>query len=121
MTAIATPSASWVRPTVVSRFLRYESVLPAVGWTILCWVIIFWRLGYPSFWDPDEAIYAQVTREMLAARDWLAPRYNDAPFFDKPILFYLLQMGSFTLLGTTEFAARLVPALSALGLFATTA
>jgi 4-amino-4-deoxy-L-arabinose transferase-like glycosyltransferase len=43
----------------------------------------------------------------------LVPIYDGRPFFDKPPLFYLLQMTSFSLFGATELAARLVPALSA--------
>ena len=72
--------------------------------------------GYPSFWDPDEATYAETTREMLAAHNWLVPVYDGQPFFDKPPLFYILQMASFAAVGATEFAARMVPAISALGL-----
>lgn len=91
-------------------------LVPWLGWGLLIWVVLFWRLGYPSFWDPDEAHYAQASREMLASGSWLVPMYNGQPFFDKPILFYWLQMASFSVFGPTEFAARLVSALSALGL-----
>jgi 4-amino-4-deoxy-L-arabinose transferase-like glycosyltransferase len=87
----------------------------------MCWSILFWRLGYPSFWDPDEAHYAETSREMLAAHSWLVPLYNGQPFFDKPVLFHWLQMLSFHLLGATELAARLVPALAGLGLLGCTA
>src|SRR5438045_9370176 len=64
------------------------------GWAVVCWVVFGWRLGYPSFWDPDEATYAETTREMLAAHNWLVPIYDGQPFFDKPPLFYILQMRS---------------------------
>ena len=80
-----------------------------------------WRLGYPSFWDPDEATYAEATREMLASHSWFVPIYDGRPFFDKPPLFYLLQMGAFSVFGATEFAARLVPAISAAVLMVTVA
>jgi 4-amino-4-deoxy-L-arabinose transferase-like glycosyltransferase len=92
-----------------------------LAWALVLWVVLFWRLGYASFWDPDEAWYATATSEMMASGDWLAPRFNGAPFFDKPILFYLLQMVAFALLGQNEAAARMVPALSAIGVFAGTA
>jgi 4-amino-4-deoxy-L-arabinose transferase-like glycosyltransferase len=90
--------------------------LAIAGWTVVCWVVFGWRLGYPSFWDPDEATYAETTREMLATHNWLVPVYDGQPFFDKPPLFYILQMASFAAVGATEFAARMVPAISALGL-----
>ncbi|TAK14617.1 MAG: glycosyltransferase family 39 protein [Acidobacteria bacterium] len=90
------------------------------GWATVIYIVAFWRLGYPSFWDPDEAVYAVVTRRMLRTGDWLAPIYNGVPFFDKPILFYWLQLVSFKIFGPTEFAARLVPALSAVGIIGIT-
>src|SRR5262249_44127983 len=79
-----------------------------------------WRLGYLSLLDPDEAHYAQITREMLAAREWLVPLVGGRPFIDKPILFHWLQAASFVVLGTTEFAARLPTALAAIALTWTT-
>lgn len=91
-----------------------------LGWSLIA-VVAFFRLGYASFWDPDEAYYASAASEMLAAGDWFAPRYNDAPFFDKPVLFYILQMLAFVMIGENEFAARIVPALSAVALIGTTA
>jgi 4-amino-4-deoxy-L-arabinose transferase-like glycosyltransferase len=91
----------------------YRSLLAAAGWAVVCWVQFAWRLGYPSFWDPDEATYAETTREMLASHSWFVPIYDGRPFFDKPPLFYLMQVATFSVFGATEFAARLVPAISA--------
>ncbi len=108
-----------MRRSFLLRFLNAcHRLAPWIAWGAVVWVIVFWRLGYPSFWDPDEAHYAEAAREMLASGDWLVPMYNGQPFFDKPILFPLLQLGAFWFLHPTEFAARLVPALSTLGLFA---
>ena len=64
----------------------------------LVYVVLFWRLGVPTFWDPDEAHYAETSREMIASGDYLAPYYNDEPFFDKPALFHMLQAAAMTLL-----------------------
>ena len=58
---------------------------------VLLFVVLFWRLGTPTFWDPDEAHYAETSREMIATSDWTAPFYNEEPFFDKPVLFHQLQ------------------------------
>ncbi len=102
------------------RELFIGRTAPWLGWSLIA-VVAFFRLGYASFWDPDEAYYASASSEMLAAGDWFAPRYNDAPFFDKPILFYILQMVAFVAIGENEFAARIVPALSAAALIGTTA
>jgi 4-amino-4-deoxy-L-arabinose transferase-like glycosyltransferase len=86
----------------------------------LIFVALFWRLGTPTFWDPDEAHYAETSREMIATSDWSAPFYNDQPFFDKPVLFHQLQGSAMRLVSDPEFGARLVPALAALGLIAIT-
>src|SRR5258706_101894 len=82
----------------------------------LLFVVLFFRLGAPTFWDPDEAHYAETSREMIATGDWWAPYYNAEPFFDKPVLFHQLQGAAMLVFGPSEFAARLVPALAALAL-----
>jgi 4-amino-4-deoxy-L-arabinose transferase-like glycosyltransferase len=94
-------------------------VFLCVGWVLLVWVALFWRLGQPTFWDPDEAHYAVTTRELLASGDWLAPTYNGDPFFDKPILFHDLQGAAMRIAGVNELGARVVPALAALALILT--
>ena len=70
----------------------------------MVFVVLFWRLGAPTFWDPDEAHYAETTRELIETGDWLAPYYNEQPFFDKPILFHWLQGIPMALAGPNELA-----------------
>ena len=90
----------------------------AAIWGLAAWVIVFWRLGYLSLLDPDEAHYAQLTREMLRAHSWLVPLLDGAPYIDKPVLFHWLQGLSVAVLGESELANRLPNALSALCLIA---
>jgi 4-amino-4-deoxy-L-arabinose transferase-like glycosyltransferase len=78
--------------------------------------VLFWRLGTPTLWDPDEAHYAETSREMLASGDWWAPYYNEQPFFDKPVLFHQLQGLAMRVFSDPEFAVRIVPASAALAL-----
>jgi 4-amino-4-deoxy-L-arabinose transferase-like glycosyltransferase len=87
---------------------------------VAAWIVVFWRLGYASLLDPDEAHYAELTREMLHAGNWLVPLLDGRPLIDKPVLFHWLQGASVWLLGETELAARLPSALAALALFTTT-
>ncbi len=75
---------------------------------------IFWRLGYLPLLDPDEAHYAEITREMMSAQEFVVPLLDGQPHIDKPVLFHWMQAGSFRVLGQTEFAARLPSALSAM-------
>src|SRR4051812_29662799 len=97
-----------------------SSYVRALSWLAITWVVVFWRLGYPSLMDPDEAHYAELTREMLRAGRWLVPLLDGQPYIDKPILFHWLQGASMTLFGQTELAARLPSALAAIALFWTT-
>jgi 4-amino-4-deoxy-L-arabinose transferase-like glycosyltransferase len=89
-------------------------------WISVCWLTIFWRLSFLPLLDPDEAHYAEITREMRRLGDYLVPRMDGVPLIDKPALFHWLQAGSFALFGENEFAARLPTALAALALIWTT-
>jgi 4-amino-4-deoxy-L-arabinose transferase-like glycosyltransferase len=90
-------------------------------WMFVGWVILaFWQLGGPALMDPDEAHYAQLTREMLQAGNWLVPLLDGRPYIDKPVLFHWMQGVAIQLLGETELAMRLPSAIAALALFWTT-
>ena len=97
------------RPTIIGQYPA-----PLILASVLLFIVLFWRLGEPTFWDPDEAHYAETTREMIASGDWWAPYYNDVPFFDKPVLFHQLQGASMLVFGQNELGARMLPALAAL-------
>jgi len=94
--------------------------LAGLRWLAIGWIVVFSRLGYPSLLDPDEAHYAELTREMLRSGNWLVPLLDGKPFIDKPVLFHWLQGASVTLLGESEFADRIPSAIAALALFALT-
>ena len=106
---------------ILDRSLNTLEWLPSmVRWVLVCWIVVFWRLGYPSLLDPDEAHYAELTREMTHARSWLVPLLDGIPYIDKPVLFHWMQGCAVWLIGETEFAIRLPSALAALALFWTT-
>jgi dolichol-phosphate mannosyltransferase len=75
--------------------------------------ILYPKLSYPLI-EPDEGRYAEISREMLTSGDWLVPQLDHEPFYDKPPLFFWLVAGSFKLLGTHEWVARLTPATATL-------
>ncbi|HEX5010753.1 MAG TPA: phospholipid carrier-dependent glycosyltransferase, partial [Planctomycetota bacterium] len=77
--------------------------------------LFFFRLGESGVWDPDEGRYAEIPREMLERGDLVTPTLDGAVYFEKPPLFYWLVAGAFRVIGHTEGAARLVPALAAVG------
>jgi len=69
------------------------------------------HLGGVGFLGPDEPRYASVGREMARSGDWITPRLDGQPWFEKPPLTYWL-----TALGHAghlpdEWAARLPEAL----------
>jgi 4-amino-4-deoxy-L-arabinose transferase-like glycosyltransferase len=69
-------------------------------------------LGQTYLWDPDEPRFAAATREMLVSGDYLTPMFNGAPRWEKPILFYWLQLAAFRTAGVNEWSARFPSALA---------
>jgi len=65
--------------------------------------------------EPDETRYAEIPREMLAARDLLVPRLNGVPYFEKPPLLYWANAASLRVFGETPWAARFPTRLAGLG------
>ncbi len=65
--------------------------------------------------EPDEARYAEIPREMLASGDFVTPRLNGVPYFEKPPLHYWANAASLRLFGLTPWAARLPTRLFGLG------
>ena len=51
MSFVSKPLPAWARPA-----------LQWAGWAVVVYVVAFHRLGFPSFWDPDEAVYAVASR-----------------------------------------------------------
>jgi 4-amino-4-deoxy-L-arabinose transferase-like glycosyltransferase len=68
-------------------------------------------LGRKPLTDWDEAIYAQVSREMLN-HSWLIPHWNTAVWLEKPPLMLWITAAFFHFFGVTEFWARAASALS---------
>lgn len=82
---------------------------------LLCAPIFLVGLGATGLADPDEGRNAEVGREMLAHRDFMTPRLNDAVYLDKPPVFFWAVAASLAVFGVNEVAARLPSALAALG------
>lgn len=78
-------------------------------------------LGAAPFLDPPEGFHAAIAREMALARDWITPRIDGVRYVDQPPLLHWLASASFGAAGATPFAARLWPALAAVGCAALTA
>jgi 4-amino-4-deoxy-L-arabinose transferase-like glycosyltransferase len=82
-------------------------------------VMLFPSLGQAPI-ERAEIYFLDGARSMVERADWLVPYYRGEPFFDKPALTYWLMALAFRAFGMSPAAARLVPAVSALGVLAST-
>jgi 4-amino-4-deoxy-L-arabinose transferase-like glycosyltransferase len=73
------------------------------------------HLGGRPLANPDEGRYGEIPREMLVSGDWVTPRLNDVPYFEKPPLVYWSVAACMAVFGRGEAAVRLTGALFALG------
>jgi len=70
------------------------------------------HLGGTGFLGPDEPRYASAGREMAQSGDWITPRLNGQPWFEKPPLLYWMTAIATKLHFRDEWAARLPLALA---------
>jgi 4-amino-4-deoxy-L-arabinose transferase-like glycosyltransferase len=98
-------------PTAAEPSWRRDAVLL----TLLFGALFAWRLGSAPLMNPDEGRYAEVPREMVASGDWVTPRLNGVPYFEKPPLVYWAIAACEKFLGSGEWSVRLPPALIAIG------
>jgi 4-amino-4-deoxy-L-arabinose transferase-like glycosyltransferase len=63
-------------------------------------------LGLTHLFDWDEVNFAEASREMIVTHNYFIPQINFEPFWEKPPLFFWLQVLSMKLFGVNEFAAR---------------
>ncbi|MFL6195629.1 MAG: ArnT family glycosyltransferase [Thermoanaerobaculia bacterium] len=72
-------------------------------------------LGARDVWNPDEARYAEVAREMRDAGSWAVPLLNGQTYTQKPpLLFWSIALFGALTGGIDETAARLPSALAAI-------
>lgn len=68
-------------------------------------------LGVVHLFDWDEINFAEISREMIVLEDYTRIYVNYLPFWQKPPLFFWLQVISMKIFGVNEFAARFPNAL----------
>lgn len=70
---------------------RWRLMAALLLWMLLLWGVQYARRGY---WEPDEARFVYVAREMAAAGEWLVPHRNGVPYPDKPpLMFWTINLG----------------------------
>ncbi|HEV7621610.1 MAG TPA: glycosyltransferase family 39 protein [Flavisolibacter sp.] len=68
-------------------------------------------LGMTHLFDWDEINFAEASREMLITHNYSIPQIDFQPFWEKPPLFFWLQVLCMDIFGVNEFASRLPNAL----------
>jgi 4-amino-4-deoxy-L-arabinose transferase-like glycosyltransferase len=101
------------RRTHLSRALAPAGILAIT-------LVYFWGLGSLPLLDPDEGMYAEISRQMLASGDWIVPRFNGVTYVEKPPLMYWLTAATHAVAGPSEFSARFWKVASMLGTIALT-
>lgn len=84
--------------------------LTAAFLIVLAIIMLFVRLGRGAL-HFDEAIYAQVSKEMVERGEWLTPYWNGQVWFHKPPVFFWVTALLFEIFGISEFWARFASAL----------
>jgi dolichol-phosphate mannosyltransferase len=92
----------------------WEALVGSVVVLLAACLLFFTSIRAPLL-EPQEARYAEIPRQMLAADRWIVPVLHGQDYLDKPPLFYWAVMASYRLFGVHDWAARLVPGLAGVG------
>ena len=100
---------------------QFPSSFPSISLLLLIAAFaLLWKLGAGSLAAWDEAIYAQVSKEIVRGGDWLTLHWAYQPWFEKPPLFMWITALFYRLFGVSEFWARVPSALSGITLIGVT-
>jgi 4-amino-4-deoxy-L-arabinose transferase-like glycosyltransferase len=102
------------KPLSQERFS--SSFLPISLLVLITTFSLLWKLGTGSLAAWDEAIYAQVSKEIAQSGDGLTLHWEYQPWFEKPPLFMWITAFFYRLFGVSEFWARVPSALSGIAL-----
>jgi 4-amino-4-deoxy-L-arabinose transferase-like glycosyltransferase len=93
-------------------------VFPLIG----LWVLLYasFSMVRPPLLDGDDALSAEIAREMITANHWITPLANGIRYAHHPPLLYWSIAASFRIFGVSDWAARLPVALATLFLFIAT-
>jgi 4-amino-4-deoxy-L-arabinose transferase-like glycosyltransferase len=105
-----TPSPT---PPLADGRSRRPALVFGLLFGVLLAVLLFGDLGGTPLLDYDEAVYADVSRNMYLDGDWLNPSVDGEPFYEKPPLLYWTQFAGYELFGVGALGARLSTAVSA--------
>ena len=93
------------QPSKLSRHVGLAMVVFAA-------ILVFFLCLRAPMLEPQEPRYAEIPRQMLAEGRFLVPVLHGEPYLDKPPLLYWLVMGSYSIFGVHDWAARLIPGIA---------
>lgn len=91
----------------------------AIGIGFVLSLSFIWRINELPLYEPDEARYAEVSREMIETGHYLIPQLNYEPRIKKPALFQWIIAGSMHVFDDITTAARAPSVVAAVLLLVT--
>lgn len=101
----------------VLRSVKYWEMLAVA---LVSALVLLWRLGRGSLDDWDEAIYAQISKEIVEGGNWWTLHWGFTPYLRKPPLFMWTTAIIYEVFGVSEFWARAASAFSGVALLVIT-
>jgi 4-amino-4-deoxy-L-arabinose transferase-like glycosyltransferase len=88
----------------------------SISWTSFFLILLgivfhLFGLGGYDIYILDEAKNAEAAREMWVSGDWIVPRFNGQPRYDKPPLHYYFFSLGYQIFGVNAFGARFFSAV----------
>jgi 4-amino-4-deoxy-L-arabinose transferase-like glycosyltransferase len=103
-----------IRPRTAEEGPGQLSWLDLLLPVVLMGICFFAGITAIGLTGPDEPRYAAIARAMARTGDWITPRLNGEPWFEKPVLYYWLAGAAYRIFSEGEFAMRLPSVLAAL-------
>lgn len=94
--------------------LSIEHILLVITFTVLV-TLFTYKLGNTALSSYDEAWYADITRNLVASKNPFSLTFNGSRFTDHPPFGYVLMAVPIFLLGSSEFAVRVLSAVMGAG------
>lgn len=97
--------------------MRNPVRVDAAFWLLAIFAVIYiaGNIGTGSLATWDEAVYANISRNLLDTGNWLILHQGKAPWFDKPPLYMWCTAFFYLILGVSEFSVRITSSIFGVG------
>ena len=102
------------KASLLKFFKRHKDLIAIFVILFVCYFLYFFSMGAYPLIDVDETRYVAMSRDLFHANDLLTLYLNGDFFFEKPPLYFWLEVLSFSIFGKiTEATARIPVSLCA--------